>query len=189
MMANGAESLEHGIPFYLRTGLEPVPIGVHPLDWDRRHSLTFAAWREWRRFSVSWSTVAGSGLPWTPAETRELAADLSQVNTERFHWSESSALTARWYPPRFRSHASIGLEVQNVFDFRSDASATLSGYPNPLINTVYDDYGAYRTATGLGGGAFYDDLTGDGYPGWVRVHDPRLLNPPRLVRLELGAKW
>jgi hypothetical protein len=111
------------------------------------------------------------------------------VNTERFHWAESSALSARWSPPGLRGHASIGLEVRNVFDFRSDARATISGYPHFEINRIYDDYGAFRTETGLGGGAYWDDLTGDGVPGWVRVHDPRLVNPPRSVRLELGARW
>jgi hypothetical protein len=189
MMAEGSESLEEGIPYYFRTGSRPVPIGVHPLNWDRRHSLSLAAWREWRQFSLAWSTQAGSGLPWTPASRRQLEGDLSRVNTERFHWTESSALSARWSPPRLRSHASIGLEVRNVFDFRSDASATLSGYPHFEINTIYDDYGAFRTETGLGGGAYWDDRTGDGVPGWVRMHDPRLLSPPRTVRLELGAKW
>ena len=189
MMAEGSESLEEGIPYYFRTGYRPVPIGVHPLNWDRRHSLSLAVWREWRRFSLAWSTQAGSGLPWTPATRRQLEGDLSRVNTERFRGVESSALSARWSPPWLDSHASIGLEVRNVFDFRSDAAATLSGYPHFEINTIYDDYGAFRTETGLGGGAYWDDRTGDGIPGWVRVHDPRLLNPPRTVRLELGAKW
>ena len=189
MMAQGSESLEEGIPYYVRTGFRPVPIGVHPLDWDRRHTLTFAAWREWQRFSLAWSTQAASGLPWTPATMRQLEADLSRVNTERFHWSESSALSARWRPARLGSHASIGLELRNVFDFRSDARASIDGYPHYEINTIYDDYAAFRTETGLGGGAYWDDLNGDGYPGWVRVHDPRLLNPPREVRVEVGARW
>ena len=189
MMAEGSESLEDGIPFYVRTGLRPVPIGVHPLSWDRHHSLTLAAWREWKQLAIAWSTQAGSGLPWTPATRRQLEGDLSRVNTERFGWSESSALSVRWTPPWYGAHASIGLEVRNLFDFRGDARATIDGYPHYEINTVYDDYGAFRTETGLGGGAYWDDLTGDGIPGWVRVHDPRLANPPRTVRLELGGRW
>jgi hypothetical protein len=189
MMAEGSESLEEGIPFWVRTGYRPVPIGVHPLSWDRRHTLTFALWREWKQFSLAWSTQAGSGLPWTPATRRQLEADLSRVNTMRFNGAESSALSARWTPPRLAAHASIGLEVRNVFDYRSDARATVDGYPHFEINTIYDDYGAYRTETGNGGGAYWDDKSGDGIPGWVPVHDPRLANPPRTVRLELGARW
>ncbi len=189
MMADGSESLEDGIPYWLRSGLRPVPIGVHPLNWDRRHSLTLAVWREWRTVALSWATQAGSGLPWTPAMRRQLEGDNSRVNTQRFHWAETSALSARWSPPRLRSHASVGLEVRNVFDFRSDARASVDGYPHPEINTIYDDYGAFRTETGLGGGAYWDDRDGDGIPGWARVHDPRLENPPRTVRLSVGATW
>jgi hypothetical protein len=67
--------------------------------------------------------------------------------------------------------------------------ATVDGYPNPAINTLYDDYGAYRTETGQGGGAYWLQPA-DGSPGhWVPVHDPRLLNPPRTVRFSLGASF
>jgi hypothetical protein len=83
----------------------------------------------------------------------------------------------------------VGLDVRNVFDSRWDLTATIDGYPNPDINTFFDDYGAYRTETGLGGGAYYDDLTGDGLPGWVPVNDPRLVAPPRSVRLRVSATW
>jgi hypothetical protein len=58
-----------------------------------------------------------------------------------------------------------------------------------VINTIYDDYGAFREETGLGGGAFWDDANGDGVPGWARVHDPRLTTPPRTVRLALATRW
>jgi hypothetical protein len=128
-------------------------------------------------------------LPWTPAKRRELEADLSNVNTGRFNGWETSALSVRWRPPWLRSRASLGLEVRNVFDSRGDLRATLNGYPHFEINTAYDDYGAHRSETGQGGGAYWDDLTGDGYPGWVRMHDPRLATPPRTVRLELAATW
>jgi hypothetical protein len=64
----------------------------------------------------------------------------------------------------------------------------VNGYPNPVINTVYDDYGAYRTDTGQGGGAYWVSTGGSsGY--WVPVHDPRLINPPRTVRISVGANW
>jgi len=53
---------------------------------------------------------------------------------------------------------------------RSDA--TVDGYPNSRQQHAYDDYGAYRTETGNGGGAYYTYLP-EGAPGhWVPVHDP-----------------
>jgi FtsP/CotA-like multicopper oxidase with cupredoxin domain len=66
---------------------------------------------------------------------------------------------------------------------------TLDGYPNPLINTVYDDYSAYRTETGQGGGAYWVEPA-SGAPGyWVPVNDPRLFNPPRAIRASVGRRW
>jgi len=66
---------------------------------------------------------------------------------------------------------------------------SFDGSPNPAINTLFDDYSAYRTETGRGGGAYWDDANGDGLPGWVAVHDPRLSVPPRSARLRLGVSW
>jgi hypothetical protein len=66
---------------------------------------------------------------------------------------------------------------------------SVDGYPNPVIDTLYDDYGAYRTETGLGGGAYWAQPAGDGDGYWVPVHDPRLLNPPCTVRVSVGATW
>ena len=72
---------------------------------------------------------------------------------------------------------------------RGERVATLDGYPHPVINTLYDDYGAYRTETGRSGGAYWFDADGDGAPEWVPVNDPRLFNPPRRLRVSLGARW
>jgi hypothetical protein len=83
----------------------------------------------------------------------------------------------------------FGVEVRNVFDSRYNLAATVDGYPNPVINTIFDDYGAYFTETGNSGGAYWSPQR-DGNPGhWVPVNDPRLFNPPRTVRASVGARW
>ena len=56
------------------------------------------------------------------------------------------------------------------------------------MNTLYDDYGAYRTETGYGGGAYWSGGTG-GSAHWEPVGDPRLGQPPRTIRLSVGADW
>jgi outer membrane receptor protein involved in Fe transport len=188
--AYGSESLEEGIPYGARRGVRPPPIGQYPLDWDRRHSLALAAtWRAPRGVTLAWSTVARSGLPWTPRGVRVPDADLSEVNSRQLGWEETTDLAVRWTPAYRGRHVTLGLDVRNLFDERNPTAVTADGYPNPLINTEYDDYGAYRTATGRGGGAYWNDKDGDGVPGWVPVHDPRLLAPPRAVRMSVGASW
>ncbi len=182
--ARGTESREEGVPFGPKQQERPESIGQHALDWDRRHSASLA----WsivrpRWGSLSWSTSVGSGLPWTPRALRELEADVSGYNTQRFKWSEVSNASARWPLPRALRNVTLAFDVRNVFDSRNDLFATVDGFPNLQINTLYDDYGAYRTATGNPGGAYWNDRNGDGYPGWVPVRDPRLTSPPRAIRV------
>ncbi len=188
--AFGSESVEDGIAYWPISGLRPTPIGEHPYSWDQRHTLAFiSSWGGLTGWHFSWTTVAGSGLPWTPAELRSLPPDLSQVNARRFKWSETSALRAEWTPARIGRQVTIGCEVRNVFDTRVERAATVNGFPNPIINTFYDDYGAYRTETGNPGGAYWNDGNADGQSEWNLVHDPRLFSPPRSIRLSVATEW
>lgn len=186
LVARGTASQEEGAPFGPNLQPRPESIGLHPLDWDRRHSVALSAWWSRPRWgSIGWTTFVGSGLPWTPRERRTLEADWSLENSRRFGWHEATSVSAQMNLPGRLRAVSLGIDARNLFDSRWDEMATLDGYPNPDINTFFDDYGAFRTETGLGGGAFYDDRNGDGVPGWVRVHDPRLLAAPRTVRARI----
>ena len=84
--------------------------------------------------------------------------------------------------------ARLLIDVRNLFNSRGDDRVSVSGYPNPLINSQRDDYAGYRTETGNGGGAFWDQRLNGGAGGWAPVNDPRLQRNPRVVRLgiELG---
>ena len=92
----------------------------------------------------------------------------------------------RW-SPSLAPWATLGLEVRNAFNHRAEQIATLDGFPSPTVNTQYDDYGAYRTETGLGGGAFWSTEGGTGH--WVPVHDPRLYDEPRTIRASVATRW
>ena len=190
MNARGTQSLEEGDPYGVFRGERPPPIAATPLHWDRRHTIALAVSRRERGdWSWSWATRVGSGLPWTPRDRRALDPSLERVNSRRFPWSEWTDVALRWTPPLWARRLEIGLDARNLFDERIDARASVDGYPNPAINTVYDDYGAYRTETGQGGGAYWNDVDGDGVPGWVPVGDARLLLPGRSVRLRVSARW
>lgn len=159
-----------------------------PLSWDRRHSIdVIGVWSAPAGWTASWSTSIGSPLPWTPETAREVPTDPNAVNSRRLGWAETTNVDLTWQPRRLLG-VTIGLEARNVFDHRNERSATLDGYPNPIVNTAYDDYGAYRTETGQGGGAYYQQPS-SGDPYWVPVHDPRLLDPPRTLRVSVGRRW
>jgi hypothetical protein len=175
--ARGTQSREEGVPYGPRRSARPQSIGQHPLDWDQRHAI-HGSWMLERKGLgwISWSTSFGSGLPWTPRQRRTLEADLS---------TELTNASVR-FQPRWSHGATLGLDVRNLFDSRTDLTATVDGFPHRTINTLYDDYGAWRTETDLPGGAYWNDRNEDGYPGWVRVHDPRLIGPPRTVRMMMA---
>jgi outer membrane receptor protein involved in Fe transport len=188
MQAWGLESRPEGDPYGPVLDERTTPIGATPLSWDRRHSVLLAATWPWKEdWSLSWSTAVGSPLPWTPKLRREPVTDLALVNSRRLGWTENTNVNVQW-TPSFAHGLTLGLEARNLFDFRGARAVTVDGYPNWVINTLYDDYGAYRTETGQGGGAYWVP-TGGGSGHWVPVHDPRLLDPPRTVRLSVGARW
>ena len=184
--ARGPASLEEGARFGIPLGARPPPLAAAPLDWDRRHSFGLeGTWRSARGWRAGLITIVGSGFPWTPRPTRQVDPDLSDLNSRRLGWSEQTDVQLGYAPPALRGHVTFALEARNLFDFRGERMATIDGYPNPVINTLYDDYGAYRTATGSGGGAFYDDANADGTQEWNPVGDQRLGTPPREVRLSI----
>ncbi len=84
------------------------------------------------------------------------------------------------YPVSVRDVFSLlGCSAPNLFNHLNERAATVDGFPNILVNTIYDDYGAYRTQTGEGGA--YLSRTGFGDPVWVPVHDAHLYDAPRAV--------
>jgi outer membrane receptor protein involved in Fe transport len=188
MQADGSESRPEGDPYRSVRDHLPAPIADVPLSWDRRHALNVETVWSWRdQWTIAWSTVVGAPLPWTPKPTREQLADLSRVDSRRLGWTENTNVDVRWSLPRL-ARVTLGLEARNLFDRRNERAATVDGYPNPIINTFYDDYGAYRTETGQGGGA-YVSRNGGADPVWVPVRDPRLLDPPRTVRASIDLRF
>src|SRR5207344_3210991 len=123
----------------------------------QRHSVVLSILTQRSRWwSLAWSTIVGSPLPWTPRPRREFQTEQADINSARLGWSEFSSLSARLKVPYARM-VTLGLDVRNVFDWRGEVGTTVNGYPHPYINTLYDDYSAYRAETGLGGGAYWED--------------------------------
>jgi outer membrane receptor protein involved in Fe transport len=188
---SGPDGWYYGPPF----GARPLPTGEHPLDWDRGHMLGVdAVWREPHAFTFAWVTQVASGPRWTPTTSYTgqasgplVTPDLSAVNSRQLPWTERTDIALRLEPSMLHG-ARLLVDVRNLFDSRGDDMVSVVGFPNPLINSQRDDYAGYRTETGNGGGAFWDDRLNGGAGGWVPVNDPRLARNPRVVRLgiEMG---
>jgi outer membrane receptor protein involved in Fe transport len=187
MQAWGNESRPEGDPYGALRDARIAAIADVPLSWDRHHTVVANAAAPLRRgFALSWSTVVGSPLPWTPKDLHQPVTDIGLVNSRRLGWTEVTNVDLRWTPSGARA-ITLALEARNLFDERAEVGVTVDGYPNPSINTVYDDYSAYRTATGRSGGGYWVDDGSGGH--WVAVHDPRLAQEPRSVRLGAGVRW
>jgi hypothetical protein len=189
MQAWGNESRPEGDPYGPIRGRRIPAITDVPLSWDRRHSIAVLASAPiGLGWSLSWSTAAGSPLPWTPKALRQPVTDLGVVNSRRLEWTEITNVDVRW-APGLAPWLTLAFEARNLFDERGERLVTLDGYPNPVINTWYDDYSAYRTETGEPGGAYWVQ-SADGSGGhWVPVNDPRLLQEPRTMRASVAVRW
>lgn len=190
MNAQGSISDPEGWPYGFPSGARPLPSGEHPLDWDRGHTFTFdGVWREPRVFTLAWVSQLGSGARWTPTVAYAgqtdgplATPDLQHVNSRVLRFAERSDLALR-VEPRALKGVRLLLDVRNVFDSRHATLASVTGWPNATINTRRDDYGGYRTDTGLDGAAYWDPRLNAGRGGWVPVNDPRLRQPGRSLRL------
>ncbi len=191
MNARGNASNAYGIAYGKAYGARTQSTAEHPLDWDIEHALGLdGAHRIGNRVRVSWSTRLATGRPWTPIESDSAVsvlppqyANQDHVNSRRLRWSESTQLDVRVELPRARGVVAL-LSVSNLFDHRGDLLAAVDGFPNPRINTAYDEYEAYRTATGKGGGGYWNGV--GAARGWVPAYDPRLGQRARQVRLGIS---
>ena len=184
---SGTDGWYYGDPF----GFRPLPVGEHPLDWDRGPMFEFdAVWREPHVFTLAWVTQIAGGARWTPTNDTLSAGggppgttpNLISVNSRQLPGIERTDLSLRLEPPQLHG-VRLLLEVHNLLGSRGESAATVPGYPNPSVNTTRDDYGGYRTLTGGTGGAYWDPRLNGGRGAWVPVNDPRLPIPPRSVRV------
>jgi hypothetical protein len=79
------------------------------------------------------------------------------------------------------------VEARNLLDAKNIRLLEPSNYPNPYIDN--QPYTLYYTATGIAGGAYRDDLDGDGLDEFVPVNDPRVFDEGRLIRVGLGITF
>jgi hypothetical protein len=75
-------------------------------------------------------------------------------------------------------------DARNLLNATTIAALIQNSFPNNNVDrNGGSDYLIYYTETGRAGGAYLQDMNGDGADDWVPVNDPRVFEEGRNVRL------
>ncbi len=164
-----------------------LPISEQPLDWDRRHSISWTGTTSSKELGmVSWVWTYSSGVPYTPFArgTREVAPE--SVNSRRLPAVSNLDIQLRKEYSMWSKKFSISVEAENLLDSKNIAVLAPDNFPAPPSGGA-DEYVTYYSETGRAGGAYLgDDRNGDGIGDWVPLSDPRVFGPPRSVRMGIS---
>ncbi len=167
-----------------------LPISEQPLNWDQRNTISIASTvrdpGKWG-FRMLWSY--GSGFPFTPAFRNDRRPDPILNNSRRLPSEARLTIDGDKYYKIWGQNVTLFVDARNVLDSKNLNSLSQGSFPNPYVNTAGDDYTIYYTETGRAGGAYLQDINGDGVLDWVPVHDPRVFEEGRNVRMGVSVTF
>jgi outer membrane receptor protein involved in Fe transport len=171
-----------------------LPISERPLEWDQRHTLTLSGrLREPGRWGLKMLWTYGSGLPFTPTFRNARRTDPRLDNARRLPSAMNLSLDADKFYRVWGQDVTLFVDARNLLDCVNivDPAPNTAGAFNPFINLTNnaDDYLIYYTETGRAGGAYLQDVDGDGVPDWVPVNDPRVFEEGRAVRMGVSVAF
>jgi outer membrane receptor protein involved in Fe transport len=168
-----------------------LPISEQPLDWDQRNTLSLQGVvrdpGKWG-FRMLWSY--GSGFPFTPTFRNDRKPDPSLDNSRRQPSSSRLTIDGDKYYKVWGQNVTLFFDARNVLNATTIASLTQNSFPNNNVDRAGgSDYLIYYTETGRAGGAYLQDTNGDNIDDWVPVHDPRVFEEGRNVRLGISVSF
>lgn len=167
-----------------------LPISEQPLAWDQRHTLSSSlVIRDPAKWSLNLLWTYGSGFPFTPTFRNDRKPDPRLENTRRRPSQSTLSVIADKFYSIWGQRVAFFLDARNVLDAKNINDLSFSPFPNPYVNQVGDEYLIYYTETGRAGGAYLKDTNGDGQDDWVPVHDPRVWQEGRNVRVGVGVSF
>ncbi len=168
-----------------------LPISEQPLDWDQRNTVSLNATvrdpGKWG-FRMLWSY--GSGFPFTPAFRDDRRPDPALNNSRRLPSESRLTIDGDKFYRVWGQNVTLFVDAKNVLDAKNIANLEQSSYPNPYVDgSGESDYKIYYTATGRAGGAYLQDVNGDGNPDWVPLNDPRVFEEGRNIRMGISITF
>ncbi len=191
-LATGVASDPNQALQFFNGGRLYLPIAEQALDWDQRHTISIqTVVRDPGRWGFRTLWRFGSGFPFSPRFRNDRRPDPKLENSRRLPSEASLTFDGDKYYKIWGQNVTLFFDARNILDASNIAalSANGGGFPNPYINTAGDDYAIYYTETGRAGGAYLQDTNGDNLLDWVPVHDPRVYEEGRAVRMGLSITF
>ena len=139
-------------------------------------------------FRILW--VYGSGFPFTPTYPNDRRPDPRLSNSRRLPSNSSLTIDGDKFYRIWGQNVTLFFDARNVLNSKNIDSINQGSFPNPFVDTAGgSDYLIYYTQTGRAGGAYQQDVNGDGQIDWVPVNDPRVFEEGRSVRLGLNVTF
>jgi outer membrane receptor protein involved in Fe transport len=190
-IASGVASDPAQAQQFVNGGQLYLPISERALRWDQRHTLSVqTAIRDPGRWGILVQWAYGSGLPFTPAFRNNRRTDPKLENSRRQPSNSRLAISGDRYVRFWGQALTLFADARNVLDARNIAALSWGDGFNPNVNAAGgDDYAIYYSETGRAGGAYLKDVNGDHVLDWVPLHDPRVFDEGRSVRLGLALRF
>jgi len=165
------------------------PTSEQPLRWDQRHTfsatLSLANEKSWR---TSFVYQFGSGFPYTPHERLERRQNPELVNSKRLPSTSTLSMQGERNFAAWGQNLTLYVQATNLLDAQGIVALQPDIWPQGTINPL--SYIVYYSETSRAGGAFLtQDRDGDGVEDWYPVHDPRVFQAGRSIRVGLGVQF
>ena len=133
-------------------------------------------------FRVLWTY--GSGVPFTPAFRDDRQPDPVLTNSRLLPSAARLTIDGDKFYRIWGQNVTVFFDARNVLDAKTIAALVQPSFPNNNVDrSGFSDYLLYYTETGRAGGAYLQDVNGDNIDDWVPVHDPRVFDEGRNVRV------
>ena len=189
-IATGVASDPNQAQQFFNGGRLYLPISEQPLDWDQRNTLTFqGVIRDPGRWGFRFLWQYGSGFPYTPTFRNDRRQDPALNNSRQQPSNAVLTIDGDKYYRVWGQNVQLFFDARNVLNSKNINNLSYVNGFNPFVNQAGDEYMIYFTETGRAGGAYLQDVNGDNVLDWVPVHDPRVYQEGRNVRLGVSITF
>ena len=190
-LATGVASDPNQALQFFNGGRLYLPISEQPLDWDQRHSVSISATVRDSTWGFRTLWKYGSGFPFTPSFRNDRRPDPALDDSRRKPSTSDLTIDGDKFYKVWGQNVTLFFDARNILNVPNidELSPDPTAFPNPYVNQAGDDYLIYYTETGRTGGGYLHDTNGDNLLDWVPVHDPRVLEEGRAVRMGVSITF